>query len=117
LYGYRLSLGRIRELFAIVGVATVAREAARALCKLVPILGWLISGAIAFGGTYGLGVALIAWYGSGGRIDKQQLKKIYQREYKAARERFKSDRDLQNKARDSRSEDDDKEDDEQGMYA
>ncbi|MFB6350365.1 MAG: hypothetical protein ABEN55_11820, partial [Bradymonadaceae bacterium] len=60
------------------GAAFGFREAARALVQLIPVAGNAISGAIAFGATYGLGKAAIAYFI--GDADEEEAREIFEEE-------------------------------------
>lgn len=58
-----------------VGAAWGFRQAARSLVKLLPIAGNAVSAAVAFGGTYALGKAAIAYFI--GEADEEEAKEIF----------------------------------------
>ena len=64
--GRELSMEAAREFFASVGINVGVgyglREAARALVKLLPVAGNVVSGAIAAAGTKAIGLAAISYY-------------------------------------------------------
>jgi uncharacterized protein (DUF697 family) len=57
-----MTLDRLKEVLAVVGGGLAMRGAARQLVKLVPGPGWLISGALGYGGTMGIGRAAIEYF-------------------------------------------------------
>jgi len=67
-----------------VGLAFVFRELARALVKLIPVVGNVVSGAVAAASTWGIGEAAITYF-----IDKkspEEAKQIYEQERKKRQE-------------------------------
>lgn len=64
-YGEELSLGRVKEIAAIVGGAFACRAVARQLAGAVPGVGWLVKGGIGYAGTIGMGYALLNYFESG----------------------------------------------------
>ncbi len=72
----------VTALGANAGVGLVLREGSRALSKLVPVWGNLVSGAIAGGGTYALGRAASAYFIEG--LNIKDARKLFRR--KAPRE-------------------------------
>ena len=67
-----------------VGLAFVFRELARALVKLIPVVGNVVSGGVAAAATWGIGEAAIAYF-----IDKKspdEAKQIYEEERKKREE-------------------------------
>ena len=84
---YRLALAygappefqdRIREVLPVVGGAFLWRQAARSLVGLIPIWGLVPKVAIAYAGTYTVGVAAWRWYANGELVSADQLKRISQ---------------------------------------
>ena len=63
-----------------VGAGLVFREGSRALLKLVPVWGNMISGGIAAGGTYALGRAAAAYFIEG--VDISDARKLFRRKSK-----------------------------------
>ena len=69
-----------------VGAGFVFREAARALVKLIPVAGGLVSGAVAYAGSVALGKAAIAYF-----IDERtgaEAKATMKEAHRAAKEEF-----------------------------
>ncbi|MBE6471501.1 MAG: hypothetical protein E7000_07340 [Coriobacteriaceae bacterium] len=64
-YGEELSLGRIKEIAAIVGGAFACRTVARQAVGLVPGVGWVVKGGIGYVGTVAMGHALLQYFESG----------------------------------------------------
>ncbi len=82
---YRIALaagknGRPREMIAeIVGVlggGLVFRQLARQLVGLVPVIGIVPKVAVAYGGTWAIGKAVVAWATGGGRLSADRLKQL-----------------------------------------
>jgi len=57
---------RRREVITAVAGGLAARFAAQQLVKLVPVIGWLVSSAIGWSGTWMLGRAAVAYFEAGG---------------------------------------------------
>ena len=64
-YGEELSLGRIKEILAIVGGAFACRSVARQAIGVVPGIGWVVKGGIGYVGTVAMGRALIEYFEKG----------------------------------------------------
>jgi uncharacterized protein (DUF697 family)/GTP-binding protein EngB required for normal cell division len=71
------------------GAAIGFREAARALAQLIPVAGNAISGAIAFGATYGLGKAAIAYFI--GEADADEARQVFEQTRDEAKEEYDQD--------------------------
>lgn len=56
-YGFELDRDRLPEVLGVVGGGFGLRAAARQTVGLVPVAGWLLKGAIAYGGTRAMGEA------------------------------------------------------------
>lgn len=61
-YGYRLRPERGYEIAAVVASGLMLRSLSRAVCGQVPRLAFIVKGLIGGFGTYGMGMALAAWY-------------------------------------------------------
>jgi uncharacterized protein (DUF697 family) len=61
-YGEVLDAKRARELLAVVGAGFGFRAVARELLDLVPVAGWAVKGAIAYGGTKAVGEAAVRYF-------------------------------------------------------
>ena len=64
-YGEGLGLERLKELAVVVGGGFALRAAARQLVGLVPALGWAVKGGVGYSGTLAIGMAALAYFGSG----------------------------------------------------
>ena len=64
-YGQRLGTDRVKELAVVVGGGFALRAVARQLLVFVPGFGWVIKGAIGYGGTIAMGKAAIAYFEEG----------------------------------------------------
>ena len=102
-YGMEVELSRLQEVIAMLAAATLAREAARQLVKLVPGYGWAVSGGIAFGATFGIGQGLQHWYEAGMNADEETLRELAKQESKKGRKLFRQDKKLRNQARSNES--------------
>lgn len=67
-FGHAPGGGLNREIIATVAGSLMFRYLALTLIKLVPVVGWLISGALSAGSTLLIGEAAIAYYAAGGTI-------------------------------------------------
>jgi uncharacterized protein (DUF697 family) len=88
LMSYRIALahGRngtpqalISEIVGVLGGGLLMRQAARQLVGLIPVFGLIPKVAVAFGGTWAVGRAMIAWAGEGREVAASALKR-YSRE-------------------------------------
>jgi len=90
LSGRDLDMKAATEFAAAMGINTGAaigfREAARALVQLIPVAGNAISGAVAYGATYGLGKAAIAYFI--GEADEESAREIFEEEREEAAEEY-----------------------------
>jgi uncharacterized protein (DUF697 family) len=60
-YGLEVDAQRAPELLATVGAGLGFRALARELLDFVPVLGWVVKGAVAYAGTRALGAATVAY--------------------------------------------------------
>jgi uncharacterized protein (DUF697 family) len=60
-YGLEIDRQRAPELLATIGAGLGFRALARELLDLVPLLGWVIKGAVAYAGTRALGEATVRY--------------------------------------------------------
>jgi len=63
-YGFELDRERIPEVLGVVGSGVGLRAVARSLLGVVPVAGWAVKGAIAYGGTRALGEAARRYFES-----------------------------------------------------
>jgi uncharacterized protein (DUF697 family) len=56
-YGHEIDQSRVGEVAAVVGAGYGFRAVARELLDLVPVAGWALKGAVAYGGTKAVGEA------------------------------------------------------------
>lgn len=68
-YGHDISKDMIKEIGAVLVCAFGFKRFAKGLKKFIPVLGPVIGGGVAGGGTYALGVAIIEYFNAGGNID------------------------------------------------
>ncbi len=76
IYGYRVTLGRARELMATFGIGLLARTAFQELSKLGGVPGWVLSASIAAATTVAIGYAATLWFSSGEKPTQEALHKI-----------------------------------------
>ncbi len=57
---------RRREVWLAIGGGLAGRYTAQQLAKLLPVVGWLISGAVSWSTTWGLGRAMVTYFEAGG---------------------------------------------------
>lgn len=67
----------IGELIGVMGGSLLARQVARELIGLVPVLGILPKVAVAYTGTWAIGHAAAAWATGGGTITRESMEKLY----------------------------------------
>lgn len=84
LMSYRIVLGSGRdgepkallgEIVGVLGGGLLLRQAARSLVGLIPIVGLVPKVAIAYGGTYAIGRAMMAWATDGRAVTADAVKK------------------------------------------
>jgi len=61
-YGQEVDRNRAVELLGVVGVGYGLRAVARELLDFVPVAGWAVKGAIAYGGTRAIGEAAVRYF-------------------------------------------------------
>ena len=76
IYGYRITLGRARELIVTFGIGLMARTLFYELIKLGGPPGWLISAGVAAGATTALGYGAAAWFDRGERLSRERMQGI-----------------------------------------
>ncbi len=64
-YGEEISLDRARELLGVLAAGFGLRALARQILKLVPLAGWIASGAIGYAGTLAMGRAAVLYFERG----------------------------------------------------
>jgi uncharacterized protein (DUF697 family) len=60
-YGLKVDGQRAPELIATIGAGLGFRALARELLDFVPVLGWVVKGAVAYAGTRALGEAAVRY--------------------------------------------------------
>jgi small GTP-binding protein len=76
IHGYRITLGRARELIAAFGLGFTARTVYHQLSKLLGVPGWVLSAAIAAATTVAIGYGAMMWFASGEKPTRETLHKI-----------------------------------------
>jgi uncharacterized protein (DUF697 family) len=61
-YGQEVDGSRAVELLGVVGAGVGFRAAARELLDVVPVVGWAVKGAVAYGGTRAVGEAAVRYF-------------------------------------------------------
>lgn len=61
-YGVEVDAERVPEVLAVIGGGLAFRAVARQALAVVPIGGWIVKGAVAYGGTKALGEAAIRYF-------------------------------------------------------
>lgn len=78
IYDQELSLSRLKEIIAVVGTGFTLRSLARQFLDLVPGIGWVIKGAVAFVGTEAVGQAAQKYFEKGySQMKKEDIKEIF----------------------------------------
>ncbi len=67
-YGQPLDTDRIKEIVVVLGGAFVSRNIVRSATKVIPVAGWLFSGAMGLGATEAMGRAMVEYFEAGGDI-------------------------------------------------
>lgn len=65
-YGQSLDGDRIKEIVAVVAGAFLCRNVVRSLTKVIPVAGWVFSGAMGFAATEAMGRAMMEYFEAGG---------------------------------------------------
>lgn len=71
-FGHAPGGGLNREIMATVGGALALHYVAQTVIKLVPVVGWVVGGALAAASTLLIGEAAVAYYAAGGTIPFRQ---------------------------------------------
>lgn len=80
IYDEELSLNRLKELITVVGTGLTFRALARQLLDLVPGVGWIVKGAVAFVGTEALGKAAQKYFEKGfSHLKTEDIKEAFSR--------------------------------------
>lgn len=90
LLGFEIGRARAVELIVTVGAGVSFREGARQLLKIVPGLGSVLSGGVAFAGTVALGETARLWFKRKMEMEPGELRDAYREATKAAKEEAKS---------------------------
>ena len=61
-YGEEIDAQRVPEIAGVIGSAFGFRRLARELLDFVPVAGWLVKGAVAYGGTRAVGEAAVRYF-------------------------------------------------------
>jgi small GTP-binding protein len=75
IYGFKITLGRAKELIATFGIGLIARTVFQQLSKLGGVPGWILSAAIASATTVAIGYAAMTWFARGERPTREVLQK------------------------------------------
>ena len=73
-HGVELSPDRAVELISVLGAGFGMRTVARELLDFVPVAGWALQGAVAYGGTRALGRAADEYFARGAPADLTKLR-------------------------------------------
>ena len=76
IYGFKVTVGRAKELITTFGVGFIARMVFQELSKLGGVPGWILSAAIAAATTVAIGYAAMIWFAHGERPTQEALQKI-----------------------------------------
>jgi uncharacterized protein (DUF697 family) len=61
-HGYEIERERLPEVIAVIGSGLGLRAVARRLLASVPVAGWAVKGAVAYGGTRAIGEAAVRYF-------------------------------------------------------
>lgn len=95
-FGEELSRKRAKEVVldiaAATGVNIVGRQALTTLAKIaLPVVGGMLAAPAAFALTYATGHAAMHYFSKGGKVDREQLKAIFEAERQRAKAHYKED--------------------------
>ena len=62
IHGEELGVDRAKELLAVIGGGYLLRAAARQAAGVIPVAGWAVKGAVAYGGTVALGRLAVEYF-------------------------------------------------------
>ncbi len=94
IYGQPMTLERLKELGAAVGVGMVSRQLVRQAAKFIPFVGSAVGATVAAASTYALGRALCYYFEAvceGHVPTPDALRKFYHEQYTAAEKQWKVD--------------------------
>jgi uncharacterized protein (DUF697 family) len=91
-HGVDVTKKRIIELMGILGAGYGLREVARQLTKLIPGAGSIISAAIAFAGTVGLGETANLWFKQQMKVSTEELREVFTAKAENARKEYEAHR-------------------------
>lgn len=83
-YGESMRASHARELLTTMAGSLLSRYLGMQLAKLVPVLGWLVSGAVSATSTYAIGETARRYFEAGGNVRAPDLRALYQRWRKQA---------------------------------
>jgi small GTP-binding protein len=76
IHGFKITLGRAKELIATFGIGLIARTIFQQLSKLGGVPGWILSAAIAAATTVAIGYAAMTWFARGERPTQEGMQNI-----------------------------------------
>lgn len=76
IYGFKITLGRAKELIATFGIGLIARTIFQQLSKLGGVPGWMLSAAVAASTTVAIGYTAMTWFAHGERPTREGMHKI-----------------------------------------
>lgn len=82
IYGENFTAHHARELLTTIAGSLMARYLGMELAKLVPGLGWVVSGIVAALGTLTMGNVAESYFESGRRLAPEQLRQLYQKMFR-----------------------------------
>lgn len=77
IYGQSMQASHARELLTTMAGGLLSRYLGGQLAKLVPVLGWIVSGAISGIGTYAIGEAARRYFEADGKLPAPDLQRLY----------------------------------------
>jgi len=78
-YGQSLTTRSAKELISTITGGMAFRYLAAQVAKLLPGVGWIVSGAVAAAGTWAIGQVAIRYFDSERSLTPRQMKQLYQR--------------------------------------
>jgi small GTP-binding protein len=88
IYGEPMTAQHAKELVATIVGGMAVRTLAREGAKLVPAVGWVVSGAIASTGTWAIGQVAVQYFEHGKKLSTEQLRSSYRRRLRQRRKRL-----------------------------
>jgi uncharacterized protein (DUF697 family) len=89
IYDYKLEPKEfLKMLTGVLGVGFTFRTLSKMLRKFIPFIGWFINAAIAYAGTYAIGILTKAYIAESGDLSKDAILSIWERSVEEGKKEF-----------------------------